>query len=1044
VPLSPFAVRFELAEAIGQYMAGSYNAGTPSRRGDGRVRRRVTVRPSAEGPLRVTFQGRDRAGNAAAPYWWDGTIDFTDPMVRIQVSPEPPAGNPWLPGDAHVAVTVVDQSFDPGLGLGTLEVRHNDALVGTMFPVIGSGRHEIRVWAVDAARNEAPSDEATRRVFFIDKEAPTIRLTAAPSGTAHGNYVKDSLSFTVVMTDNLANEGSLASPADLKAVVGRGPGIQFLRGEVPGGAKLDGTYLSTGADDGPLEIVWSGMDRVGNPALPAASWQGIIDNTRPPIAIVTGVGEGRWTPNDVTVNLSVDLNVEKNLATTSGELTRLDAPISKTAISSGHRVTTSGRYQVTARALDKADNEGIAAPVTFNVDKVDPKIQWIQPAPDMKYVNATAKIQATATDAYPPDIVPTLTLLAPTSFVSDEQTDQPQVIDGHLHNPPAEVTIMLQAQDLAGRSVTAMRKVTVDSTPPALEVYGHGAWVNTASYTLTGTAIDEVEGSKVDRVEVRKGATLLTSGSFDTTTFTWSQPVTLTADCAASVFNGANTFVVTAYDKVGNATTKSVEINYDPCPPKVELIAHTILDERDFALKSPGTSTCFTSGTGNRTISLTYDLHAPSGTTPARPTIYKYGINMGKATEGCAEGGEDQPLIAANLLEWRLKVTDKGQGVIGVWTEVYSPQSPNSPDETIRWAANALESSSGAYTHVVRIAPGHINPVDALNYSGNWSIRIVAYDKTGNYSEPPQRIRWSHQPIGGPIFVTPIAITSSTPLPSALTNPQSYGLAATQAPLSALIVDTHPRIAVQAYELKNATKYGTSVQMQWPYRSAVAKATYSRTIRDARPPIAATSGEFALCGQGQGLRLPSGPCVTIPIERDVASSSEATEYIRDARAFNAASGAAAELTCSDPHVCIHQTAGMKVWQVPGSGRIYVYLVTDATKFTEELWDSPWSWLSPKPTDHQVTRINPSATYNLFGTMPYQYAIDEWDAFSSQWFRTVYQYLRYAKRLQIGVNIDDQEGTELFSQVGTAFSPLPNARQQQPLIFQYDTQENPAP
>jgi hypothetical protein len=105
----------------------------PKPNDDGRVRRSVRVIPNADGPMRVTFTGRDRAGNAAAPWWWEGTIDRDKPKLSIQVTPEPSSGNPWLRTDADVLVTAEDSNLRPEMNLGSLAVTHNGDAKGAFF-----------------------------------------------------------------------------------------------------------------------------------------------------------------------------------------------------------------------------------------------------------------------------------------------------------------------------------------------------------------------------------------------------------------------------------------------------------------------------------------------------------------------------------------------------------------------------------------------------------------------------------------------------------------------------------------------------------------------------------------------------------------------------------------------------------------------------------------------------------------------------------------------------------------------------------------------
>ncbi|MCX6063916.1 MAG: stalk domain-containing protein, partial [Caldiserica bacterium] len=125
-------------------------------------------------------------------------------------------------------------------------------------------------------------------------------------------------------------------------------------------------------------------------------------------------------------------------------------------------------------------------------------------------------------------------------------------------------TITVTAYDSAGNKSTLTIKVTFnrpDITPPVLSITSpaNGTTTTSSQVTLRGTVTDA--GSGLDYLEVNGTRVAVSSGSFTTT-------ITLTP--------GSNTVTVSAWDKAGNKTEKTLTLTYQQGTVLVLTIGSTI------------------------------------------------------------------------------------------------------------------------------------------------------------------------------------------------------------------------------------------------------------------------------------------------------------------------------------------------------------------------------------------------------------------------------------------------------------------------------------
>jgi Glucodextranase, domain B/Bacterial Ig-like domain/Carboxypeptidase regulatory-like domain len=190
--------------------------------------------------------------------------------------------------------------------------------------------------------------------------------------------------------------------------------------------------------------------------------------------------------------------------------------------------------QVTVR--DLAGNQGQAS-VSFTTDTVPPAIAFTSPATEGGFVNAASLLVAgTVSDASP--VVSVQINGIPAPLVNGTFQSTVTLVDGINE-------ILIDAQDAAGNQGIASRFVTLDTTPPELQVKtpSAGQIVNASQIQVTGQATDDRE---LAEVMVQGNAVPVSADLFAAT---------------VPVASGDNLISVRAVDRAGNETIVNVPVN---------------------------------------------------------------------------------------------------------------------------------------------------------------------------------------------------------------------------------------------------------------------------------------------------------------------------------------------------------------------------------------------------------------------------------------------------------------------------------------------------
>jgi hypothetical protein len=328
----------------------------------------------------------------------------------------------------------------------------------------------------------------------MDKTAPLVTANATPVANAAG-WNKDDVTVTFHGTDALSGVASTDPPKTIGV-----EGSREVRGTVTDAAGNSGTAAVT-----------VNLDKTA----PA------IETVLAPAANAAG-----WNNRDVTVTFAA-ADPLSGVATSS-------APV--VVSTEGDAVTVSGT------ATDKAGNAATAS-ATVKLDKTAPSITAnafpTQPdrfAPDSSWIRGGATVAFLCSDE-----LSGVDTCEPEKNVTTEGRDQQ--IGG-------------TAVDAAGNRATVTLPVSIDSTPPVLQVAAAPAAVKTATYTFEGTVSDALSGL---RVLTCGGTAATVSGS----TFT----------CTTSLFEGENTIAIAAMDGAGNRTAQQVPLVSDRESPALHVDA---------------------------------------------------------------------------------------------------------------------------------------------------------------------------------------------------------------------------------------------------------------------------------------------------------------------------------------------------------------------------------------------------------------------------------------------------------------------------------------
>lgn len=304
-------------------------------------------------------------------------------------------------------------------------------------------------------------------------------------------------------------------------------GSGYYRTKLPDGSYVTSTSATyTATANGTYSFVI--YDNAGNTTIKTFTINTIDKNA--PTADLSQTPTS-WTNGDVTLKLT-------NIADSGGSgyyRTKLPDGTFITSTSVDYTVSANGTYQFTV--YDQAENATVKSITVKNIDKVKPQ----------------GSVSYSTTNATNSDVVVTLNATDADSGVKTIQLPNGTIINGSTatYTVSANGKYSFVITDVAGNETVVTASVdNIDKTPPSLMVFpSEEEWTN-KSIIITAIASDE---GGISRIVLPNGDVVNDSTAIFTVTG-----------------NGSYTF--TAYDSVGNKTTKTLTVdNYDGDKPTVKI-----------------------------------------------------------------------------------------------------------------------------------------------------------------------------------------------------------------------------------------------------------------------------------------------------------------------------------------------------------------------------------------------------------------------------------------------------------------------------------------
>lgn len=354
------------------------------------------------------------------------------------------------------------------------------------------------------------------------------------------------------------------------------------------GYKLDGDdeyiWLADGVNNFVLDRSYSGnvtivaQDVAGNLSAPSIVTDLIVEDEAPVISLgfAQTPNANGWFGNDAVVNIGVvDNGINsgiKSVTYTTDEATAQTGTVPLSEGSGTVIMRNNGTYKLTVTATDNAGNIGTKS-IEINVDKEIPvisKVTLTDVGPLMRMAggahNQKVKVAVTSSDAVSGVAkigykigTGSYTYLAPgtNEFILDEKLSD-------------NVTIV--AVDHADNTSDpyVIESLVIEDTAPTLDI-SYGVAPNADGWHHTNVTVNVQASDDGDVVSGIQSVTYTT----DETTKTQTGTVNLTGGVGTIVLSneGVYTLKVTATDKSGNTTVKTLHIKLDKTPPVLDVKA---------------------------------------------------------------------------------------------------------------------------------------------------------------------------------------------------------------------------------------------------------------------------------------------------------------------------------------------------------------------------------------------------------------------------------------------------------------------------------------
>lgn len=364
-----------------------------------------SFKPEDDGVYRLSSYAEDAAKNRSDTEEITFTLDRKAPQLDMhKFEGHKKDGFTWF----DTSITSETDAEDELSGLASIELYVNGKLVksespeGNLTAVIErtldkswiteneseDGGYLFRVVAKDRAGNEISQEKKA----YADVKSPSVSLSGIDAGT----HTRKTPRIDVKVTDNYAPKNTIHIKITRD-------GKTVHRFERAG----ESTYTKAFKKDGNYVVSVYAVDKAGNTS--KVKKLSFVKDTVAPALALTGAKKGEYYSSARTISAHVKERNYKTVKVTSSMKMVVDGKTSTPSFGKivpnsrnyvqKKKLTKTGTYTITLRAVDKAGNKSKPVSLTFTVDTIKPEIT-ITGADGIKGYSAVCAPKTKVTDSY--------------------------------------------------------------------------------------------------------------------------------------------------------------------------------------------------------------------------------------------------------------------------------------------------------------------------------------------------------------------------------------------------------------------------------------------------------------------------------------------------------------------------------------------------------------------------------------------------------------------------------------------------------------------
>jgi large repetitive protein len=525
----------------------------------------------------VTIIAADKAGNKSDPIKVNFGIVKQGPRLTIKDKND----SGWYKNDVALkvesdiliydATAVIERSIN---GEKTTEVKSFERKgKNAELSLTEDGDYKVNVTVKDRQNND-PGHDLGVTTFTIDKSAPVLSINGV---TDRGEY-RESKEAEISVTDANVDK----SKTELKVTAGNQ--VLTYKGE-------DAYKKHPFTSEGVYVLELSAVDKAGNAAVKKAAFT--IDKAAPAIGI-TGVNAGEIynsdkskkevtvTVEDLTLDLTqTSIKVEKDGAAYP-ETIQLNS-VSDTKAVATHTFTAEGKYKITLTSSDRLGQTAPAKSVSFTIDNTIPKavitLDDTVMSEDELVVDGKRTVKITVTDKHHEFYNVRVKKNGEEYVINPFAHDGGIVVTENLFKEDGVYDITVESTDKAGNESVLTKTITIDTGKPDIHFKGieNKEHYNSEDVDVTVIVNDFTFDKKRTTLEMTRTngdqVTELKPGNWDIYDYLkWLYKGEMNL---SFIDPGIYRLKVTAEDRFGKASSKTIEFTIDRTEPKVDITGIT-------------------------------------------------------------------------------------------------------------------------------------------------------------------------------------------------------------------------------------------------------------------------------------------------------------------------------------------------------------------------------------------------------------------------------------------------------------------------------------